>query len=95
MCIRDRFYRISDMDGKPFAGIDYNGDGTADEYGEVTIPANYDASSSAFEIDPEGHVILVDVYKRQIWCCAQPLLQDYIDRYQWLWYTSIQPRTCY
>ena len=53
------FYRISDMDGKPFAGINYNGDGTADEYGEVTIPANYDASSSAFEIDPEGHVILV------------------------------------
>lgn len=53
------FYRISDMDGKPFVGIDYNGDGTADEYGEVTIPANYDASSSAFEIDPEGHVILV------------------------------------
>lgn len=53
------FYRISDMDGKPVAGIDYNGDGTADEYGVVTIPANYDASSSAFEIDPEGHVILV------------------------------------
>ena len=53
------FYRISDMDGNPFAGIDYNGDGTADEYGVVTIPANYDASSSAFEIDPEGHVILV------------------------------------
>ena len=25
----------------------------------VTIPATYDASSSAFEIDPEGHVILV------------------------------------
>ena len=53
------FYRISDMDGNPFAGIDYNGDGKADEYGVVTIPANYDASSSAFEIDPEGHVILV------------------------------------
>lgn len=53
------FYRISDMDGNPFAGIDYNDDGTVDEYGEVTIPANYDASSSAFEIDPEGHVILV------------------------------------
>ncbi len=53
------FYRISDMDGKPFAGIDYNGDGAADEYGVVTIPANYDASSKAFEIDPEGHVILV------------------------------------
>ena len=53
------FYRISDMDGKPFAGIDYNGDGTADEYGVVTIPANYDASSKAFEIDPEGHVVLV------------------------------------
>lgn len=53
------FYRISDMDGNPFAGIDYNGDGTVDEYGVVTIPANYDASSSAFQIDPEGHVILV------------------------------------
>lgn len=53
------FYRISDMDGNPFAGIDYNGDGTADEYGVVTIPANYDATSKAFEIDPEGHVILV------------------------------------
>ena len=53
------FYRISDMDGNPFAGIDYNGDGKADEYGVVTIPANYDASSSAFEIDPEGHVILI------------------------------------
>lgn len=53
------FYRISDMDGNPFAGIDYNGDGKADKYGVVTIPANYDASSKAFEIDPEGHVILV------------------------------------
>lgn len=53
------FYRICDMDGNPFAGIDYNGDGTADEYGVVTIPANYDASSSAFETDPEGHVILI------------------------------------
>ena len=53
------FYRISDMDGNPFAGIDYNGDKTADEYGVVTIPANYDANSKAFEIDPEGHVILV------------------------------------
>lgn len=53
------FYRISDMDGNPFAGIDYNGDGTADEYGVVTIPAKYDASSSAFAKDPEGHVILI------------------------------------
>ena len=53
------FYRISDMDGKPFAGIDYNGDGTADKYGVVTIPANYDASSKAFEIDPEGNVKLI------------------------------------
>lgn len=53
------FYRISDMDGNPSAGIDYNGDGKADEYGVVTIPANYDASSKAFEIDPEGHVILI------------------------------------
>ena len=53
------FYRICDMDGNPFAGIDYNGDDTVDEYGVVTIPANYDASSSAFQIDPEGHVILV------------------------------------
>lgn len=53
------FYRLSDMDGNPLAGIDYNGDGTVDKYGVVTIPANYDASSKAFEIDPEGHVILV------------------------------------
>ena len=53
------FYRICDMDGNPFVGIDYNGDGTADEYGVVTIPANYDATSSAFEIDPEGHIVLV------------------------------------
>ena len=53
------FYRISDMDGNPFEGIDYNGDGTADEYGVVTIPANYDATSKAFEIDPEGHIVLV------------------------------------
>ena len=53
------FYRICDMDGNPFVGIDYNGDDTVDEYGVVTIPANYDASSSAFEIDPEGHVILI------------------------------------
>lgn len=57
------FYRICDMDGNPFAGIDYNGDGTVDEYGVVTIPANYDASSSAFEIDPEGHVILIIAYR--------------------------------
>ena len=53
------FYRISDMDGNPFAGIDYNGDGKADEYGVVTIPANYDENSKAFEIDPEEHVILI------------------------------------
>ena len=53
------FYRISDMDGNPFNAIDYNGDGTADEYGVVTIPANYDATSKAFEIDPEGHIVLV------------------------------------
>lgn len=53
------FYRISDMDGNPFVGIDYNGDGKADEYGVVTIPANYNASSKAFEIDPEGHIVLV------------------------------------
>ena len=53
------FYRISDMDGNPFVGIDYNGDGTADKYGVVTIPANYDASSKAFEIDPEGNVKLI------------------------------------
>ena len=53
------FYRLCDMDGKPFAGIDYDGDGTADEYGVATIPANYDATSSAFETDPEGHVKLI------------------------------------
>lgn len=53
------FYRICYMDGNPVAGIDYDGDKTADEYGVVTIPANYDATSSAFGIDYEGHVILI------------------------------------
>ena len=66
------FYRISDMDGNPFAGIDYNGDGTADEYGTVEVPKAYDetkmlpsyAAGGAtdkrmFEIDPEGHIVLV------------------------------------
>lgn len=66
------FYRISDMDGNPFNGIDYNGDGTADEYGTAEVPKAYDetkmlpsyAAGGAtdkrmFEIDPEGHVVLV------------------------------------
>ncbi|WP_308264312.1 hypothetical protein [Prevotella sp.] len=66
------FYRISDMDGNPLAGIDYNGDGTADEYGIAEVPKAYDetkmlpsyAAGGAtdkrmFEIDPEGHVVLV------------------------------------
>ena len=66
------FYRISDMDGNPFAGIDYNGDGTADEYGIAEVPATYDATKTLpayaangktdvkmFNVDPEGHIVLV------------------------------------
>ncbi len=66
------FYRISDMDGNPFAGIDYNGDGTADEYGVAEVPATYDATKTLpayaangktdvkmFNVDPEGHIVLV------------------------------------
>lgn len=66
------FYRISDMDGNPFAGIDYNGDGTADEYGIAEVPATYDATKTLpayaangktdvkmFNVDPEGHTVLL------------------------------------
>lgn len=38
------FYRICDENGNPVNGIDYNGDGQADQYGTAPIPAKYDAT---------------------------------------------------
>lgn len=38
------FYRICDENGNPVNGIDYDGDGQADEYGTARIPAKYDAT---------------------------------------------------
>ena len=38
------FYRICDENGNPVNGIDYNGDGQADQYGTARIPATYDAT---------------------------------------------------
>ena len=38
------FYRICDENGNPVNGIDYNGDGQADQYGTARIPAKYDAT---------------------------------------------------
>lgn len=38
------FYRICDENGNPVNGIDYDGDGQADQYGTARIPATYDAT---------------------------------------------------
>lgn len=38
------FYRICDENGNPVNGIDYDGDGQADQYGTARIPAKYDAT---------------------------------------------------
>ena len=38
------FYRICDENGNRVNGIDYNGDGQADQYGTARIPAKYDAT---------------------------------------------------
>lgn len=40
------FYRICDENGNPVNGIDYDGDGQADQYGTARIPAKYDATLS-------------------------------------------------
>lgn len=38
------FYSICDENGNPVNGIDYDGDGQADQYGTARIPATYDAT---------------------------------------------------
>lgn len=38
------FYCICDENGNPVNGIDYDGDGQADQYGTARIPAKYDAT---------------------------------------------------
>lgn len=66
------FYRICKMDGTPVDGIDYNGDGKADEYGIAEVPANVDANKmlpeyaadgkanvKMFDTDAEGLPVLV------------------------------------
>ncbi len=66
------FYRICDLSGNPIGGIDYNGDGKADEYGVAEVPAAYDASkmlpsyaaggsttTPMFIKDADGHTLLL------------------------------------
>ena len=70
------FYRICDMAGNPIAGIDYNGDGKADEYVVAEVPAAYDArkmlpsyaaggstNSPMFTKDADGHILLLLAYR--------------------------------
>ncbi len=70
------FYRICDLEGNPVAGIDYDGDGKADEYGVAEVPAEYDASkmlpsyaaggstnSPMFTKDVDGNILLLLAYR--------------------------------
>ena len=52
------FYRICDENGNPVNGIDYNGDGQADQYGTARIPAKYDATLNlpAYSADGKTNV---------------------------------------
>ena len=48
------FYRICDENGNPVNGIDYNGDGNADQYGTARIPAKYDATLNLPDYAADG-----------------------------------------
>lgn len=48
------FYRICDENGNPVNGIDYDGDGQADQYGTARIPAKYDATLCLPESAADG-----------------------------------------
>lgn len=52
------FYRICDENGNPVNGIDYDGDGQADQYGTARIPAKYDATLNlpAYSADGKSNV---------------------------------------
>ena len=52
------FYRICDENGNPVNGIDYDGDGNADQYGTARIPAKYDATLNlpAYSADGKTNV---------------------------------------
>ena len=52
------FYRICDENGNPVNGIDYDGDGQADQYGTARIPAKYDATLNlpAYSADGKTNV---------------------------------------
>lgn len=65
------FYRICDLSGNPLTYIDYDDDGSADEYGTAEVPANYDkdkmlpsyaaggsSTTPMFYLDPEKHIML-------------------------------------
>ncbi len=70
------FYRICDLEGNPVAGIDYDGDGKADEYGVAEVPAEYNANkmlpsyaaggstnSPMFTKDVDGNILLLLAYR--------------------------------
>lgn len=48
------FYRICDENGNPINGIDYDGDGQADQYGTARIPAKYDATLNLPDYAADG-----------------------------------------
>ena len=48
------FYRICDENGNPVNGIDYDGDGNADQYGTARIPAKYDATLNLPDYAADG-----------------------------------------
>ena len=48
------FYRICDENGNPVNGIDYDGDGQADQYGTARIPAKYDATLNLPDYAADG-----------------------------------------
>ena len=52
------FYRICDENGNSVNGIDYDGDGQADQYGTARIPAKYDATLNlpAYSADGKTNV---------------------------------------
>lgn len=51
---RTIYYRICKEDGTPMS-YDYDGDGKAEDYGQATLPAAFDATNAAqFETDPNG-----------------------------------------
>lgn len=64
-------YRLCSEDGTPVK-LDYNGNGSADEYGEVDVPAAYSATATLgdkdynhlqFEVDQYGDIYVIFAYR--------------------------------